>query len=192
MKTFILLVLLGFIVIKAADIQSDVEDIIKSEFCSNCDLSLHKYLLPDDLKKQTENQVRQKFFSEYVYLWEICELDSQKGFAVLDNTYGKSLPITFLVIFSPAGKIIRVDVIRYREPYGGAVGSRNWLNQFTDKSGSDGFKLEKDIDSITGATISVNSVTRGVYKLTLMMEHIISENVFSCSRKPGPVESIAK
>ena len=192
MKISILLVLFGFIVINAADIQSDVEDIIKSEFCSNCELSLHKYPLPDDLKKQTENQVHQKFFSEYIYLWEICEQDSLKGFAVLDNTYGKSQPITFLVIFSPTGKIIRVDVIRYREPYGGAVGSRNWLNQFTGKSGSDGFKVDKDIDSITGATISVNSVTRGVYKLTLMMEHIISENVFSCSRKPDPVESIAK
>ena len=192
MKISILLVLLGFIVIKAADIQSDVEDIIKSEFCSNCDLSLHKYLLPDDLKTQTENQVRQKFFDGYVYIWKICEQDSLKGFGVLDNTYGKSLPITFLVIFSSDGGIIQVDIIRYREPYGGAIGSRNWLNQFKGKSGSDGFKIDKNIDSITGATISVSSVTRGVYKLTLMMEHIISENVFSCSRKPGPVESIAK
>jgi Na+-translocating ferredoxin:NAD+ oxidoreductase RnfG subunit len=192
MKICILLVLLGFIVINAADIQSDVEDIIKSEFCSNCKLSLHKYPLPGDLKTQTENQVRQKFFSEYVYLWEICEQDSLKGFAILDNTYGKSLPITFLVIFSSDGGIRQVDIIRYREPYGGAIGSRNWLSQFTGKSGSDGFKVDKDIDLITGATISVNSVTRGVYKLTLMMEHIISENVFSCSRKPGPVESIAK
>ncbi len=192
MKICILFVLLGFIVINAADIQSDVEDIIKTEFCSNCELSLHKYPLPDDLKTQTENQVRQKFFDSYVYIWKICEQDSLKGFAVLDNTYGKSLPITFLVIFSPAGGIIRVDVIRYREPYGGVIGSRNWLNQFTGKSGSDDFKIDKDIDSITGATISVSSVTRGVYKLTLLMEYIISEISSSCPWEHSPVESNAK
>jgi Na+-translocating ferredoxin:NAD+ oxidoreductase RnfG subunit len=97
-----------------------------------------------------------------------------------------------MIIFSPSGKIMRVDIIRYREPYGGAVSSRNWLNQFTGKSPSESFKVEKDIDSISGATISVNSVTRGVYKLTLVMEEIISENIFTCSRKPSSVKSEEK
>jgi Na+-translocating ferredoxin:NAD+ oxidoreductase RnfG subunit len=83
-------------------------------------------------------------------------------------------------------------VLRYREPYGGAISSRSWLNQFTGKSASEGFKVEKDIDSVSGATISVNSVTRGVLKLTLVMEKIISENVFKCPTSQIRLNSNAK
>jgi len=115
-----------------------------------------------------------------------------KGFAVLDNTYGKSLPITFLVVFSPAAEILRVDIIRYREPYGGAIGSRRWLDQFIGKSSGEEFKVDRDIDSISGATISVNSVARGVQKLTLVMEHIISEKLFNCPASHLPIKSAAK
>jgi len=192
MKICILLVLSGLITSYATDIKTDVEEIINSEFTSHCELTLHKYSLPDELKTKTENQVRQKFFDTYVYVWKICQQDSLQGFAVLDNTYGKSQPITFLAIYSPTGKIIRVDIIRYREPYGGAISSRRWLNQFSGKSGHDKFKVDKDIDSISGATISVNSVTRGVYKLSLLMESIISKKVFNYLLENRVDESNAK
>jgi len=181
MKFYIFVFLFGFISASANDIKSDVEEIINAEFSTNCELSLNKYSIPDESRRQTENQVQQKFFNNYVYIWKICTQDSLKGYAVLDNTYGKSLPITFLVIFSPGGKIIRVDVIRYREPYGGAIASRNWLNQFIGKISNDYFRVNKEIDSISGATISVNSVTRGVQKLSLLIENIISNKTFNCS-----------
>ncbi len=87
----------------AANIQSEVEEIIKSEFNPNCELNLHKYQLPDDLKAQTEKQVHQKFFDSYLYIGKICDQDSLKEFAALDNTYGMSQTISFLVIFSQAG-----------------------------------------------------------------------------------------
>ena len=62
MKIFILLILVGISVGKAADIQTDVEDILISEFTSNCELILHKQELSDDLRTQIEKQVQQKFF----------------------------------------------------------------------------------------------------------------------------------
>jgi Na+-translocating ferredoxin:NAD+ oxidoreductase RnfG subunit len=192
MKISILLILVGISFGKAADIQSDVGEILKSEFTSNCEISLHKQELPDELKSQTEKQVQQKFLKSYVYIWKICRQDSLKGFAVLDNTYGKSLPITFLVVFSPDAEILRVDIIRYREPYGGAIGSRRWLDQFIGKSSVEEFKVDRDIDSISGATISVNSVARGVQKLTLVMEHIISEKLLNCPTSHLPIKSAAK
>jgi Na+-translocating ferredoxin:NAD+ oxidoreductase RnfG subunit len=181
MKFFILFILLGFVIVSANDIKSDVEEIIKKEFSTQSEFSLNKYLIPDNSRIQTENQVQQKFFDKYVYIWTICSQDSLKGYAFLDNTYGKSLPITFLVLFSPSGKIIRVDVVRYREPYGGAIRSRNWLDQFISKSGIDYFRVDKEIDSISGATISVNSVTRGIHKLSILFESIISDKTFNCS-----------
>ena len=144
MKNIILILFFTFNLIKAEGIQSDVEEILLSEFPSHSAMTMQKFDLPSDLKTQTEKQVRQKFFKDYVYLWKICQGDSIVGYAILDNTYGKSLPITFLVIFLPTGEIRRIDIIRYREPYGGAIVSRRWLDQFTGKSINDEFKVDKD------------------------------------------------
>jgi Na+-translocating ferredoxin:NAD+ oxidoreductase RnfG subunit len=192
MSKLIWIILIGVNFIKAGDIQSDVEDIISSEFISTYAISLHKYELPDDLKSQTEKQVQQKFFKDYVYLWKICQGDSIAGYAILDNTYGKSLPITFLVIFSPTGEIRKVEIIRYREPYGGAVGSRRWLDQFIGKSSENDFKVDRDIDTISGATISVNSVTRAVQKLALIVNQLITKENFKCNQEHHTVGSKAK
>ena len=179
----VLFILLSFLNAKASDIQSDVENIIKAEYQLDYKLILHKHYLSDSLKTQIEKQVRQKFFSDYVYIWEICGHDSLSGFAVLDNVLGKSLPITFLVLFSPKGEIKKIDIIRYREPYGGAIRSRVWLDQFSRKPISDDFMIDKDIDAISGATISTGSVARGVHKLMLMMEYYISTIDYKCSEK---------
>jgi Na+-translocating ferredoxin:NAD+ oxidoreductase RnfG subunit len=192
MNKVIWIILIGVNFIKAGDIQSDVEDILKSEFTSNYKMSLEKYELPEDLKSQTERHVKQKFFKNYIYLWKICQRDSTAGYAILDNTYGKSLPITFLVIFSSNGEIQKVDIIRYREPYGGAIGSRRWLDQFIGKSGESDFKVDRDIDTISGATISVNSVTRAVHKLAVIVEQLISKDSFRCDQVHHSVESTAK
>lgn len=192
MKYIILIILFAINLIKAEGIRSDVEEILLSEFPSHSVITMQKYELPSDLKAKTEKQVQQRFFKNYVYLWKICQSDSISGYAILDNTYGKSLPITFLVIFSPGGEIRRMDIIRYREPYGGAIGGRRWLDQFIGKSADNEFKVDKDIDSISGATISVNSVTKAVHKLLLVIQQLISNNRFKCQNEHRQAESNAK
>ena len=192
MKFIIFIILLTFNLVEAEGIRSDVEEILYLEFPSQSTITMQKYELPSDLKSQTEKQVQQKFFKDYVYLWRICQGDSIAGYAILDNTYGKSLPITFLVIFSPRGEIRRMDIIRYREPYGGAVGSRRWLDQFIGKSTNDNFKVEDDIDTISGATISVHSVTRAAHKLVLVINQMKLSDSHQCEYKSQRTESKAK
>ena len=192
MKYILWCILIGLPSITSANIKTDVEEIIKTEFSTDCEISLHKFEIPEELKSQTEKRVQQKFLKSYIYLWKICLNDSLTGYAILDNTYGKSLPITFLVMFSPDGKILRADIIRYREPYGGAITSRRWLDQFIDKSVKDDFRVDQNIDSISGATISVNSVTKAIYKLTYIIERIILDDSFDCYKKQIQAESDAK
>jgi Na+-translocating ferredoxin:NAD+ oxidoreductase RnfG subunit len=192
MKRSLCLILIGINIISAADIRSDVEDIIKTEFISNFEVSLEKYDIPGEVKASVETQVNQKFFKDYIYVWRICQGDSIAGIAILDNTYGKSLPITFLVIIHPTGKIRRIDIIRYREPYGGAIGSRRWLDQFIGKSANDNFKIDEEIDSISGATISVQSVTKAIHKLLIMIDPHLLNDTIACKQNHHQVKSKAK
>jgi len=92
----------------------------------------------------------------------VSRSDSLLGFAVVRNVIGKDQPITFLVATDPADRLKDVDVLVYREPYGGEVAYDAWRKQFRGKATSDPLLVDKDIRSISGATISVNSVTAGV------------------------------
>jgi len=154
------------------EIKEEVREIITNTFNKDVQYVYEKYIIPDSLKTKVENTTQQKFFSESVYILKIFDEEILSGVALLDNVYGKEMPITFIVIFNDSGKIIRADIVKYREPYGGAVQNENWTAQFKKKESNSGFKVGNDIDGITGATISVKSVTKGIYKLSLLYKEI--------------------
>jgi len=91
--------------------------------------------------------------------------DSLLGFAQVGNVIGKDQPITFLVAIDPANRLKDVDVLVYREPYGGEVAYEAWRKQFQGKAAADPLQVGRDIRSISGATISVHAVTAGVRRM---------------------------
>ncbi len=88
--------------------------------------------------------------------------DSLLGFASVRNAIGKDQPITFLVAVDPTDRLKDVDVLIYREPYGGEVAYEAWRRQFRGKSAADSLRVGREIRAISGATISVHAVTEGV------------------------------
>src|SRR3989454_3657125 len=87
------------------------------------------------------------------------------GFAAVGNVLGKDQPITFLVAIDPTERLKDVDILVYREPYGGEVAYEPWRRQFRGKSAGDSLRVGKEIRSISGATISVHAVTLGVRRM---------------------------
>ncbi len=88
--------------------------------------------------------------------------DSLLGFAVVRNVRGKDQPITFLVAIDTLDRLRDVDILAYREPYGGEVAYEAWRRQFRGKSAADSLRVGREIRAISGATISVQAVTLGV------------------------------
>jgi Na+-translocating ferredoxin:NAD+ oxidoreductase RnfG subunit len=84
------------------------------------------------------------------------------GFAEVRNVKGKDQPITYLVAIDSASALKDVDILVYREPRGGEVAYDSWRKQFRGKTADAPLQVGKDIRNISGATISSNSVTRGV------------------------------
>jgi Na+-translocating ferredoxin:NAD+ oxidoreductase RnfG subunit len=95
----------------------------------------------------------------------VSRADSLLGFAAVGNVLGKDQPITFLVAVDPTDRLKDVDILVYREPYGGEVAYEPWRRQFRGKSAADSLRVGKEIRSISGATISVHAVTLGVRRL---------------------------
>jgi len=84
------------------------------------------------------------------------------GFAEVRNVKGKDQPITYLVATDSADALRDIDILVYREPHGGEVAYEPWRKQFRGKKTGAPLQVGKDIRNISGATISSNSVTRGV------------------------------
>ena len=68
------------------------------------------------------------------------------------------------------------SVIKYREAYGGEVGNSKWLYQFKSLSDTSNYKVGDKISAISGATISVNSMSKGFHKLSMLVHEIIKDN----------------
>lgn len=84
------------------------------------------------------------------------------GFAQVRNVKGKDQPITYLVATDSADALRDIDILVYREPRGGEVAYEPWRKQFRGKTAAAPLQVGKDIRNVSGATISVNAVTRGV------------------------------
>lgn len=91
------------------------------------------------------------------------------GFIFLGQAPSKTADFDFLVVLDAGGAIIHSAVLIYREEYGGEIGSRRWLRQFEGLGGQDRVSVGQNIDGISGATISVQSMTRAMddFLLTL-------------------------
>ncbi len=79
---------------------------------------------------------------------------------------GYSAPIEVLVGVDLAGELTGIEILYYRESYksirGDFLNSERFPNQFDGKSVADGFRVGRDIDGVSRATISSWAVSRGI------------------------------
>ena len=95
------------------------------------------------------------------------------GFAVIAEEIGKHRPITFVVGIKPNGKVKDVALMVYREAYGGEVRDRRFMRQYHDKDLTAALLPYRDIVNIAGATLSVQSIGRGVKKALALAQLVL-------------------
>jgi hypothetical protein len=95
------------------------------------------------------------------------------GFLMVDQVIGKHEFIDYAVAISTNGSVFQVEILEYREHYGGQVRQPKWREQFNGKTARDPLKLGKDIYNITGATLSCRHVTEGVKRLLATFELVV-------------------
>jgi len=174
MKKKFLYIIFIPILIFANGIEEKTESIIKSEFGENIELEYSKFQIEEKVKSEIESQSKQRFFSESIFVWSITANDTLIALGLMDNVYGKAQPITFLTIFTLDGKIHSNHIIKYREEHGGQVINKDWNKQFIGMDNNS--IINQKVDGISGATISVEALKKGVKKLTLLFENIQKTN----------------
>ena len=152
----------------AGPIQDASEKYILEQFQMDAKIEIHTLKLEKKIKSKIQVLSKQKFYRDKLYYWKISENDSTIAYAFIDNVIGKSMPITFMVILGINGNIIKTTIIKYREAYGSEIKNLGWLAQFNNRNNQSSYIVDKDIDGISGATISVNSISKGINKIAIL------------------------
>lgn len=97
--------------------------------------------------------------------WRAVAGDTRLGHVFVDQVYGKHELITYAVGITTAGQVAGVEILDYRETHGYQVRQPRWRAQFLGKDADDAVKLGRDIQNISGATLSCRHLTDGVRRL---------------------------
>jgi Na+-translocating ferredoxin:NAD+ oxidoreductase RnfG subunit len=92
------------------------------------------------------------------------------GWFIVDEVVGKHEFITYAIGLNPDGSVKQIEIMDYRETYGGQIRDQKWRGQFVGKTSKSTLKLDSDIKNISGATLSCRHVTDGVKRLLAFYE----------------------
>lgn len=108
-------------------------------------------------------------------IWEARKGGARAGWLIVDRVIGKHEHITYALALDPAGTVKGVEILDYRETYGGEVRNANWRRQFVGKRPGSSLKLGRDIKNISGATLSSRHITDGVRRLLATYQTLLAD-----------------
>lgn len=124
--------------------------------------------LNGDTRREIEQLLERPFAGARV---RYCQKDGMTGW-ILDEI-GKTEPITSGIIVDE-GRVAQVRVLVFRESRGSEVHRKAFVKQFDGAALNDGQRLDRRIDGITGATLSVWALNRQV-RLALFLDSMARE-----------------
>ena len=84
----------------------------------------------------------------------------------------------YYILFNKNGDVAKVKVFDYRATHGQEISVAGWLKQFVGYAGNESLQVGKNIDAISGATISTNAIAFDVEaKTRLIKMHLAESNL---------------
>lgn len=127
-------------------------------------------LFTEEQKKLIESASGVSVNANAQKIWKVVGAESVIGWFVVDYVIGKHLLIDYAVAVDINGLVKEVEILAYRESYGGEVKEQRWLSQFRGKSKNSALALYDDITNISGATLSSRSVTEGIKRILATLD----------------------
>ncbi len=79
----------------------------------------------------------------------------------------------YFILFDKDINVRLVKIFNYQATHGHEISARGWLKQFVGYNASKSLQVDKDIDGISGATISVYAITDDVEKKTKALQKLL-------------------
>jgi Na+-translocating ferredoxin:NAD+ oxidoreductase RnfG subunit len=156
-----------------AQVYYSVRGLLAEQFRQSQLVDFQRIQLSTDRRAELGRQLGQKLErGEYIF-YVAHSGDQVDGYALFDREIGQHEYIDFATFFDGEGRVTRVEVVAYREPYGDGIRSKRFRSQFVGKEAASGFKPGHDIDVISGATLSARAMAKAVKRATLLLHDTV-------------------
>ena len=157
-------------------IQEDVyltnEDAARLMFPESEKIRYEVVTLTPDQKTLVEQRIKWRFPEEFFECF-IGETGGKvDGWAIIQHTIGKHKPMSYMVGVDPDGEVINVEVLVYRESRGSEVRKKRFNYQYQGKDVHDPIRINRDVINISGATMSVRSMSAGVKRALVLVDEL--------------------
>ncbi len=155
-----------------AEVYLTEEDAVRLMFPKSGHIKKELLRVPMDKKSVVESRIGWKFPEDSfdVYIGETAgHID---GYAFVQNTIGKHKPMTYMVGVDAQGLVSNVELLVFREARGSEVRTKRFNVQYEGKSVLDPVRINKDIINISGATMSVRSMTAGIKRVLVLVDEL--------------------
>lgn len=126
--------------------------------------------LSPEKKAHIEERIGWKFPEQSFEVY-IGETGTQvDGYALVQNTIGKHKPMTYMVGIDNKGQVSDVELLVFRESRGSEIRQKRFNAQYEGKTVSDPVRINKDIINISGATMSVRSMSAGIKRVLVLVD----------------------
>ena len=134
----------------------------------------HPLALSDEQRKAIARAAGASGYDKVQRVWEARSGALRVGWFIVDRVIGKHDLITYAAALAPDGTIRGIEILDYRETYGGEIRNPNWRRQFVGKRPGSALRLDQDIKNISGATLSSRHVTDGVRRLLVTYQMLLA------------------
>lgn len=153
-----------------AEVFMTEEEGIKTMFPKSERVRKELIQLTPERKAQIEERIGWKFPEESFEIY-IGETGSQvDGYAMVHNTIGKHKPMTYMVGVDQQGRVSDIELLIFREARGSEVLQKRFNSQYEGKSVLDPIRINRDIINISGATMSVRSMSAGIKRVLVLVD----------------------
>jgi len=180
---FTLLVTTGFIPTKGFDfedkaVRKELQKLSGIEKPDWQEISVPQALLsPDPLQGKflVLSPVNPSEQKKYIYVGRVnsCRQGGCSNPAIQTMNLETSEYFDYLIVFDSNVSVQQVKVYNYQATHGQEVANKGWLKQFQGYNGSRSLTVGKSIDAISGATVSVYSITDDIQEKTKLLKKLI-------------------
>ncbi|MBU1011846.1 MAG: FMN-binding protein [Bacteroidetes bacterium] len=100
------------------------------------------------------------------------------GFYIIEKAMGRFHDFTYVIFLGKGLEVLLVRVLVYEEEHGVEITQKKWLQQFIGKTPTDHLIFKKNIDAISGATISGASITESIDHIFRDVKLLMEQKVF--------------
>ena len=156
-----------------AEVYYTVRDLLAEQFKASARVSFVKAHPSAAQRKLIEQRLGHALAKPDYVIYVAKTGEQVDGYALFDEERGQHELISFATFFNRDGAVTRVEVVAYREPFGDGVRAERFRRQFVGRLADSGYVLGRDVDAISGATISSRSLCRGVQRAALLLRELV-------------------